>query len=538
MSLKLKTILGVAFIEAILLAVLISMTLNYLETTNYEGLYKRATTTATLFSTTTKDAVISYDLASLDAFSSELMKNPDLVYVKVLNPDGQIFAQAGEKKYLERDFIEDTDVAMINDGVFDVRAEINEGGQSFGEIRIGIDTSGLTQALTEARYWSATIAFGEMLLVALFSYILGSYLTNRLSKLRQAANDISHDNMDIKLDTKGSDEVAEVAQAFIQMSSRLKRESQRRSVYERELKSLNSSLETRVERRTLQLQDNVAKLEKTNDALQQTHAKLIQSEKMASIGTLAAGVAHEINNPVGYVMSNVRTLGEYVGIYSETITKLQALDSQSSELELIEAIENIEEWLKEQDIEFIQSDTASLIKDTVDGTERIRDIVSGLKEFSHSAPDKVMQLANLNEAIERTLKVAHNELKYKSRVTTSLAEIPPIECNIGQIQQVLLNLVINANHAVEENGLIQIRSGVSGQDVFVSVRDNGCGIPAEIKKKIFDPFFTTKGVGSGTGLGLSIVYGIMKDHRGRIDLESTPKKGSKFTLYFPIQSHI
>ncbi|WCN12747.1 HAMP domain-containing protein [Marinomonas mediterranea] len=538
MSLKLKTILGVAFIEAILLAVLISMTLNYLETTNYEGLYKRATTTATLFSTTTKDAVISYDLASLDAFSSELMKNPDLVYVKVLNPDGQIFAQAGKQKYLERDFIEDIDVSMINDGVFDVRAEISEGGQFFGEIRIGIDTSGLTQAITEARYWSATIAFGEMLLVALFSYILGSYLTNRLSKLREAANDISHDNMDIKLDAKGSDEVAEVAQAFIQMSSRLRQESERRTAYEKELKSLNSTLEMRVERRTAQLRDNIVKLEEMNEALKQTHAQLIQSEKMASIGTLAAGVAHEINNPVGYVMSNVRMLSEYIEFYREAISKIRALDIHASESELIASIESMGSWFDEQDIEFIQSDTLDLVKDTVDGTERIRDIVSGLKEFSHSSPDTVMQFANLNEAIERTLKIAHNELKYKSKVVTKLKDIPVVECNVGQIQQVLLNLVINANHSIEENGLIQIQSGVLGSEVFVSVRDNGCGIPAEMKKKIFDPFFTTKEVGKGTGLGLSIVYGIMKDHKGRIDLESTPGKGTKFTLYFPVQSQL
>ncbi|MDW6003216.1 sensor histidine kinase [Vibrio mangrovi] len=534
MSLKLKTILGVAIIEALLLALLVSMTLNYLKTTNYDGLIKRATTTVTLFSTTTKDAVLSYDLASLEAFTSELMKNPDLKYVKILTPNGDVFTQAGEADYLQRPFVEDHDVALVSDGVFDISAKIEEGGHLFGLIHLGIDTSELNQKIQEARYWSAIIAGIEMIMVALFSYLLGTYLIGRLSQLREAANQISRGETDVTVTISGADEVTDVAHAFNKMSSRLQEESQRRTEYEEELQELNRTLENRVERRTEQLSQNIAKLKSMNETLKHTHAQLVQSEKMASIGTLAAGVAHEINNPVGFVMSNVRTLASYIKTYEGAIERIQALLIQEeSQPGIHRALHELGQWLNQQDIDFLQEDVSGLLSDTLEGTERIRDIVVGLKEFSHTDQDKVMKSADVNEAILKTLKIAHNELKYKSQVETELGDIPPLICNIGQIQQVLLNIVINAGHAIKENGLIKIKSGMSDNHVFISVEDNGCGIDPLIQQKIFDPFFTTKEIGKGTGLGLSIAYSIMEEHQGQIKVETDPGKGSKFTLYFP-----
>ncbi|AEF54618.1 ATP-binding protein [Marinomonas posidonica] len=533
MSLRLKTILGVAFIEAILLALLISMTLNYLESTNYDGLYKRATTTATLFSTTTKDAVISYDLASLEDFSSELMANPDIVYVKVLTPEGQVFTQAGDERLLTRAFIEDEDVSAVNDGVFDISASIEEGGQVFGKIELGIDTTGLSQSIEEARIWSASIAIGEMLLVALFSFLLGTYLTSRLSRLTEAANQISHGSTEFSLSTKGNDEISDVAEAFNQMSRRLTQAAEQRAVYEQQLEQLNQTLESRVERRTEQLKSNIYKLEGTNKKLQVAQEQLIQSEKMASIGTLAAGVAHEINNPIGYVMSNIKTLKEYNQIYQEAINRFLKLTSQVSE-DVDPSLQELMVWLQQQDIEYIQADVSELMSDTVEGTLRIREIVAGLKDFSHVKLQQEMQEEDLNEAIKKTLKVAQNELKYKAAVKVKLGNIPKVKCRIGQVQQVLLNLFINAGHAITDKGVIKVISGVMGKEVYIAVRDNGTGIAKSLQEKIFDPFFTTKEVGTGSGLGLSITYGIMQDHNGRVELDSAVGKGSTFTLFFPI----
>ena len=534
MSLRLKTILGIALIEAVLLAVLISMTLSYLESTNYDGLYKRVKTTANLFATTTKDAVISYDLASLDAFTSELMKNSDILYVKVLAPNGDIFAESGDDTHLNKTFVEDHHVSDVDDGVFDTSVHIQEGGEVFGRVQLGLDTEVLRQDITQARTWSATIAFGEMLLVALFSFMLGTYLTNRLSQLRDAANDISRGNTKVNVSVAGADEVTEVAKAFNEMSLRLTHEAEQRNAYERQLEELNQTLESQIERRTEQLRKNIQALEATNKQLEDAHQQLIRSEKMASIGTLSAGVAHEINNPIGYVMSNFETLSEYSQVYQEAIRRMrESLDKSPEEMAV--AMASINDWLENEDIDFIQADTSELITDTLEGATRILDIVTGLREFSHSSPAQAVRSENLNQAIENVLKIARSELKNKADVGTALGDIPEVTCNIGQVQQVLLNLIINASHAIEGDGKIEIKSGQEAGYVFVSVEDNGSGIPKEIQEKVFDPFFTTKNVGKGTGLGLSIAYGIMQDHKGRIELKSELGKGSQFTLYFPVQ---
>ncbi|MBB1486364.1 sensor histidine kinase [Oceanospirillum sediminis] len=530
MSLKLKTILGVALIEALLLAVLIGLTMDYLRSTNYDGLYKRASTTATLFASTTKDAVLSFDLASLESFTSELIQSPDILYVRILSAEGDMFAQAGEQAYLERIFSEDKDVSLVEDGVFDIQASIREGGELYGIVQLGLDTAGLNRQIDQAWQWSAVIAMGEMVLVALFSFILGSYLTSQLGKLHQAVNEISKGKTGVEVKVSGNDEIADVAKAFNKMSDRLKQASDHRDQYEQELHRLNHSLEEKVHDRTRQLSLNLQQLKQTNAELKQTQTHLVQSEKMASIGTLAAGVAHEINNPVGFVMSNVSTLVQYIDVYDGAVDRLEKIQ-QAEDLSAKEALlQELEIWLTQQDIRFIREDTASLLADTQEGTERIKDIVAGLKEFSHVDQDKTFKPANLNAAIEQTLKVA---VKYSAEVITKLESIPDVLCDIGQIRQVLLNLIINAGHAVGDDGKILIRTGVQENMVFVSITDNGCGIKPSLQKKIFDPFFTTKEPGKGTGLGLAIAYGIMEEHKGTIELQSQPGKGTRFILRLP-----
>jgi two-component system, NtrC family, sensor kinase len=541
MSIKLKTILGVALIEAILLALLVTLTIDYLKSTNYDGLTKRARTTINLFATTTKDAVLSYDLASLDTFAKELISNPDIVYVKILSYDGQILASAGDKFLLSTPFTRDNDVSLVSDGIFDIDTTITEGGENYGRIELGLNTAELNNKIKQALHWSFFIALGEMVLVALFSFLLGSYLTGQLSKLRQAAISISEGESDVAIDISSQDEISQVALAFNEMSNRLQLASARRDLYEKELLELNRSLENRVDRRTEQLSKNVQELRQTNHALLQTQERLVQSEKLASLGILAAGVAHEINNPVGFIMSNIRTLKYYTDIYDGTIERLkEIIDNPASDNEIpsdqMTQLRKLKQWLEIQDIEFIRQDIAELLSDTLEGTERIRDIVAGLHEFSSSDRDKNYKLCNLNEVITQTYKLAKSKLAQKADVITELSTLPEVMCNQGQIQQVLLNLMINAGQAIEEKGKIKIKSGVSGKQIFISVTDNGFGIPKAIQKKIFDPFFTTKEVGKGTGLGLSIAYGIMEEHKGTIKVKSEVGKGTRFTLYLPIMA--
>ncbi|MCP4598395.1 MAG: HAMP domain-containing protein [Neptuniibacter sp.] len=535
MSLRLKTILGIATIEALLLLLLVSMTLDYLRSTNYEGLTKRASTTATLFATTTKDAVLSYDLASLEAFVTEVMKNPDLVYARVLGPQGTVFAQAGEASVLGLVFQADKDVEQITDGVFDTFAEISEGGKTYGRVELGIDINSLTETINEAKQKSATIAALEMALVALFSLILGTYLTKQLNVLTKAAKSISRGRLDIEVPVSGHDEVADVAKAFNSMAGNLKEVSARRDEFELELRKLNQSLEQRVEKRTQQLQEKNSQLEQANREIKETQAQLVHSEKMASVGILAAGVAHEINNPMGFVISNISTLELYVQNYRkllESYQKLAAADSSQERKQLLEEIQGLEQ---EVDLEFMSEDIEELMNDTKEGTNRVKEIVKGLKEFSHVDQSENFHMADINACIETTLKVVNNELKYHCELVTELGELPDIYCAPGQIKQVLLNLLLNAGHSIEDKGTITITTECMDDQIKICIQDTGCGIDEHQMDKLFDPFFTTKSVGEGTGLGLAISYGIIVDeHKGNIEVSSEVGKGTEFTITLPV----
>lgn len=535
MSLRLKTIIGIAAIEAVLLLLLVSMTLDYLRTTNYEGIVKRASTTATLFATTAKDAVLSYDLASLDAFVNEVLKNPDLVYARVLGPDQQLFAEAGMPEALSADFAADQEVESVDDGIFDTYALVAEGGVVYGRVELGLDINLLRQTIAEAEQRSALIAAMEMGLVALFSFILGTYLTRQLQGLRKGAQQISAGELDINIPVKGKDEIADVARAFNVMASDLEEASRRRDQYEAELEELNRSLEDRVKQRTHQLVEKNKELLQANDEIKKTQAKLVQSEKMASVGVLAAGVAHEINNPLGFVMSNLSTLEEYVKNYRELLGAYETLFSLKDSQERKAQYAKIKSLVEEYDLAFMNDDLDDLLKDTHEGSVRVKEIVKGLKAFSHVDSAEEMQLTDLNECIETTLKVANNEIKYHCEIVTDLGDIPQVNCIPGQIKQVLLNMLLNAAHAIKEQGRIEIASVFREEAVEISIRDNGCGIAKDELGRLFEPFFTTKEVGKGTGLGLSISYGIIvDDHHGDIRVESELGVGSCFTIVLPI----
>jgi len=531
-SLRVKTILGVALIEALLLILLVSMTLNYLKTTNYSSLAKRATTTAELFSTTTKDAILSYDLASLESFVSEVLKNPDLSYARVLGPNGEIFASGGDPKGLNKTFKDDKNVEMIDDGIFDTHSVIEEGGVVYGQVEIGIDITGILNTIEEAEQRSIFIAGIEMLLVALFSFALGTYLTKQLKVLMKATKSIADGTLDINIPVSGKDELAAVSSAFNLMAKNLHEASEKRDLIEAELKEFNQKLEEIVQKRTKVIIDKNQQLEAANKNIKDTQTKLMQSEKMASVGLLAAGVAHEINNPMSFIISNVDILEEYSEQFLSLIMlyKQISLDSTNKEalLKQIEAFEN------EIDLDFIEQDLPSLIKDTKEGTSRVKEIVQGLKDFSHADQESSHSYSDLNDCINSTLKVANNELKYHCDIQTNLEELPKTYCAPGQIKQVILNLLINAGHAIKEKGTIEINSQYSNGQITVSIKDDGCGIPEDKIDKLFDPFYTTKPLGKGTGLGLAISYGIIQDHKGKIDIESKQGVGSTFTISLPV----
>ncbi|MBI5558116.1 MAG: PAS domain-containing protein [Deltaproteobacteria bacterium] len=261
--------------------------------------------------------------------------------------------------------------------------------------------------------------------------------------------------------------------------------------------------------------------------LVQTH--LIQQEKMASIGQLAAGVAHEINNPIGFIASNLSSLKTYIDRLAEFIVAGDQLAAQAGSPGC-EQLRNLGKKLK---IDFITDDARQLISESLDGADRVARIVVGLQSFSR-ADQSLSTLVNLNEALDATINIAGNEIKHVGTLNREFGEIPLVKCYPQQLNQVFLNLLINAAQAIGEQGHITVRTWCDDNRVFVSVSDSGKGIPAEVLPRIFEPFFTTKEVGKGTGLGLSLSYGIVKNHGGEIKVQSEAGKGSTFTVSIPV----
>jgi two-component system NtrC family sensor kinase len=285
--------------------------------------------------------------------------------------------------------------------------------------------------------------------------------------------------------------------------------------------------------KTRALYDNVVALELSVVDLNQTQGQLIQSEKMASIGQLAAGVAHEINNPIGFVLSNTQVMQGYVDnllslerFTVEKLTAQQELDWFEEYMQRREALE----------VDYIHKDINELITDSLGGLIRVKCIVENLKTVSHNSSDFVP--CQLNDCIEQALKVVMSEFKYKVVVQKQLATLPLIGAHPGQLQQVLINMFVNAAHACEQDGVLTVTTSCDAESapgwVAIQIQDNGCGMSSEIRSKIFDPFYTTKSVGTGTGLGLSVAFGIIQKHHGKIAVESEEGQGTVFTIELPI----
>ena len=267
------------------------------------------------------------------------------------------------------------------------------------------------------------------------------------------------------------------------------------------------------------------------DTLQQTQAQLLQSEKMASIGQLAAGVAHEINNPVGFVNSNMGSLNHYVDTLFEVIDGYDRILSAGKGAQ--ESARAVEELKARADLEFLREDVVQLVRESMDGLTRVKNIVQSLKDFSHVG-ETDWQYADLHAGLDSTLTIANNEIKYKADVVREYGQLPLVNCLVSQLNQVFMNLIVNASHAIRERGTITIRTGCADDWVWIEVEDTGQGIAPENMTRIFEPFFTTKPVGQGTGLGLSLSYNIVSKHNGRIEVKSEVGKGTCFTIHLPV----
>lgn len=279
-------------------------------------------------------------------------------------------------------------------------------------------------------------------------------------------------------------------------------------------------------------------LMKQNQLLKEQQSLMIRNEKLATLGTLSAGVAHEINNPLAFVLSNMDSLKRYTAAYN-SLLELNTHWQSQNQLPLVLA-ESLTALIEEQDLEFVAGDIQDLLRDTDEGLIRLRDIVQSLRHFSHGGNSE-RTLYNLTEGLDSTLKVLQNELKQGISVNCLFEPIPPIHCNPGEINQVFLNLIMNACQALEQSPDPQIfistatESDQAQDEIVIRIKDNGCGIPQDKLESVFDPFFTTKPVGKGTGMGLSIAYGILNEHSGNIIVNSAEGKGTCFEIRLPVE---
>ncbi|XEB11817.1 ATP-binding protein [Xanthomonas sp. DAR 35659] len=281
-----------------------------------------------------------------------------------------------------------------------------------------------------------------------------------------------------------------------------------------------------------ELQQRHAELRQAYLRLNGAQEKLLQSEKMASIGQLAAGVAHEINNPIGYVHSNLGSLQEYL---RSLFTLIEAYERALRAPDPKALIPEIDDIRNRFDIDFISRDLPQLMAESREGIERVTRIVRDLKDFSYSGREESWKLVDLHSGLESTINIIWNELKYKVTLDRHYGNLPLVECLPSELNQVYMNLLLNAGQAIGERGTIVVSTGQDGEEVWIEFKDSGAGIPADLLQRIFDPFFTTKPVGSGTGLGLSISYGIINKHHGRIDVTSVVGEGSTFRIVIPVR---
>ncbi len=299
----------------------------------------------------------------------------------------------------------------------------------------------------------------------------------------------------------------------------------------RSYNEMAESLEKLYQSLEQQVKDRTKELEAAYSELKSTQAMMVHSEKMKSLGELVAGITHEINNPVNFIYGNLIHLKNYTADMMSVIDQYTEYDSDLTE----EHKEKIKALKEEIDLDFLKDDLPELIRSCQEGTERTKNIVLDLKNFSR-LEEAVINNVDLPKEIDTTLNILHNKFKNKITVHKEYQEnLPHVEAYGGQLNQVFMNILDNAAFAIKEKGDVWIRLKSDGQNAIIEFEDNGCGMNETTRKKVFDPFFTTKEVGQGTGLGMAISYKVIKNHKGRIELESQEGKGSKFTIILPLK---
>lgn len=632
MSFRLKTILGIALIEIILLAILIASSLYYLRTSNEQELLRRTEITAKLLATMTSDAVISSDLATLDSLVQQALKNNGLVFVRIRNAGGLVLSEDGNPADLQAAFKPITQVSEISGQRIDFAAPIKVGDEYFGQVEIGLSSQLLDHLVSSGTKRLLSIAAMEIILVAVFGFFLGSILTSQLGELNNSAKRVAAGEFGYQIDVTGNDEVADTARSFNTMSRALldhandlkaardRAEAGRihaenllydamnsvsqsifviddnhniefinktaRNMYainwtnieegtnvdnlidelsaitdsERSLADVREERLVRLRNQDMhqswqsRLKDgstilhtqrpmsdggvvlvdtDITELYATLEKNKKLELELIHAHKLESLGTLASGVAHEINTPAQFINDNLRFMRESFDPLRELLTKIEA----GAKLD-------IEKELEDVDWEFVKDEVPAALNEAICGIESIGKIVRSIKEFSHPDDDE-LQVYDMEKLLETAVTVTRPQWRHSAKLSVNCeTDDTNVECYPGEISQVLINLIVNAADAISENnakqgienalGEINLVLRHENESLAIDVIDNGGGMPEDIQRSIFDMFFTTKPPGQGTGQGLAISKSIVEaKHGGELKVQSSLGKGTHFTILFP-----
>lgn len=381
-----------------------------------------------------------------------------------------------------------------------------------GAIELAVTTENIEMGKRQIRTTSLIVSA----VVFVIGIIIGFWLSRNISipvlALRTAADKVGEGDLTQRVTTRSQDEIGDLAKAFNKMVEDLAKARE-------ELRKAN-----------LNLASTNDELHKTVADLKAAQEQLVQSEKMASLGQLTAGIAHEINNPINFVSANIQPLKDdisdivnFINRYDEII-KDKGLENDFSELKKIK---------QDAGIDITKQEINDLLKGMADGAMRTAEIVKGLRNFSR-LDQNVFKKASINDSLDSTLTLLHNSYKNRIEIVRNYGDLPEVDCFPGQINQVFMNILSNAVQAIPDEGKIFIKTWQEKDMVNISILDTGSGMTEEVKRKIFDPFFTTKEVGKGTGLGLSISFGIVQKHNGSIEVNSKQGEGSEFVIRIPV----
>jgi signal transduction histidine kinase len=502
----------------------------------------RASTYGSLVASQVRGAVARGDRGAAREALSALDADPDVVgVVLVIDHGEELYRHGAPGAWVERARagVVEARVFRVGDRVA-VVAPVQPTEGPRGTLVIELTGARLGAARTELTITALAIGGGALAFGAAAAYLIARSLVRRLRAIIQVATTASHDAAPRMIVDHSTDEIGELGQAFNQMRLRLHagRASLQQTVAElsaaeEQLARSNRELEHRVISRTQALSELNRQLKSEIHQRSTVEVELRQAQKLESVGRLASGIAHEINTPVQFVSDSVAFLetatADVLAVIAGYRELLAGLDRKAAGA----AIDS------KHDLDYLAEQIPLAIQRALLGLSRVSAIVRAMKEFAY--PDRKEQApSDLNRAISSTLTVARNEYKYVAEVETQLGDLPPVTCHIGELNQVFLNIVINAAHAIEARrpvaGKIVVRTAAAGDDVEIRFEDNGCGIPDAVIDKIFDPFFTTKEIGKGTGQGLAIARTVVVDkHRGKLDVTSQVDVGTTFTITLPVR---